>query len=443
MDGIWNNPNPLLDQLPVPKASRLAARLLVFGLLALLLLLVTVPWQQNAAGRGRVVAFSPTERQQNLDAPIEGRIAQWHVVEGQQVRKGQPIVDLTDNDPDLITRLQREREAVQARLRAAEVRVNAIDSRMVALRSSQQSAVQAARARTDMGSERRRAADSALEAAQALYKAARLNSQRQRSLFQSGLTSQRALEVAEADEIRLRNEVERAQNAVYAAQSEITALSSDQARINDDAFAGLNDAGAAKAVAQTEIAAANAELARIETRLARQDSQHIRAPSNGTILRIYARQGGELLKAGDPLAQFIPEGEQLAVELWIDGNDVNLIHPDSMVRLQFEGWPAIQFSGWPSAAIGTFGGKVAFIDPQDDGKGRFRIVVIPDAAQDWPAGRYLRQGSRATGWVLMNEVKLGYELWRQFNGFPPEWTGEKDTGLGKEGKPSPVKKGSP
>jgi hypothetical protein len=26
---------------------------------------------------------------------------------------------------------------------------------------------------------------------------------------------------------------------------------------------------------------------------------------------------------------------------------------------------------------------------------------------------------RAHGWILLNRVSLAYELWRQFNGFPP------------------------
>ena len=31
----------------------------------------------------------------------------------------------------------------------------------------------------------------------------------------------------------------------------------------------------------------------------------------------------------------------------------------------------------------------------------------------------LRQGVRTNGWVLLGQVPLGYELWRQINGFPP------------------------
>ena len=94
--------------------------------------------------------------------------------------------------------------------------------------------------------------------------------------------------------------------------------------------------------------------------------------------------------------------------------------PGSRVRLQFEGWPAVQFVGWPSVAVGTFGGEVIAIDAADDGKGRFRIVISPDAAdQPWPGARWLRQGVRAKAWVLLRQVPLWQELWRQLNGFPP------------------------
>ncbi len=88
--------------------------------------------------------------------------------------------------------------------------------------------------------------------------------------------------------------------------------------------------------------------------------------------------------------------------------------------MQFEGWPAIQFSGWPSVAVGTFGGEVVSVDSRDNGKGKFRVLVRPDP-QDraWPAERFLRQGVRANGWVLLNQVPLWFEVWRQLNGFPP------------------------
>jgi hypothetical protein len=138
------------------------------------------------------------------------------------------------------------------------------------------------------------------------------------------------------------------------------------------------------------------------------------------VLRVIARQSGELLKAGAPIAVIVPTSRKDVVELWVDGNDMPMVMPGHTVRLQFEGWPALQFSGWPSIAVGTFGGRVLLVDSTDNGKGRFRVLVEPDAADDpWPSRRFLRQGVRANGWVMLNVVPIGFELWRQFNGFPP------------------------
>lgn len=418
---LWVAEPDLLREIPIPAASRVGGRLMLAVLGLVVVSLVLVPWQQSSAGRGRVIAFAPVDRQQTIDAPVEGRVSKWHVVEGQRVRAGEPIVDIADIDPDFVSRLTRERDAVRARIEAAEARVRAVEARVDALKSSQRSAVAAADARSKMGEQRVRAAENALRAAEAADKASRSNVERQSSLHEQGLASKRAVELAEAEEVRARTDVDRAKNALDAARSEVVALGSDQGKVENDAHASIGDALAARAAAQAEIASASAELARIETRLARQATQHVPAPASGTVLRITARQGGDIVKAGDVLAQFVPDSDEQAVELWIDGNDVNLVQPGASVRLQFEGWPAVQFSGWPSAAIGTYAGRVAFVDPHDDGRGRFRVVIVPDGPHPWPSRRYLRQGTRATGWVLLGRVRLGYELWRKFNGFPPEW----------------------
>ena len=50
----------------------------------------------------------------------------------------------------------------------------------------------------------------------------------------------------------------------------------------------------------------------------------VTAPRDGSVLRLIARQGGEMVKAGDPIAQFVPDTEARAVELWLDGIDAPL-----------------------------------------------------------------------------------------------------------------------
>ena len=140
-----------------------------------------------------------------------------------------------------------------------------------------------------------------------------------------------------------------------------------------------------------------------------------------------------------------PDGR---VEVLLDGNDMPLIQarevdaqgtvlkPGSPARVQFEGWPALQVIGWPSIAVGTFGGEVVVVDPTDNGKGKFRALIAPKPdlvsrssgktqVRHWPDERWLRQGVRANGWVLLQQVPLWYELWRQMNGFPPVLTEEQ------------------
>jgi hypothetical protein len=112
--------------------------------------------------------------------------------------------------------------------------------------------------------------------------------------------------------------------------------------------------------------------------------------------------------------------------------------PNIPVRLQFEGWPAVQFVGWPSLSVGTFGGFVKVIDATDDGKGKFRILVKPDPDEEtdnpWPNPTSLRQGVRANGWVFLNRVTIGYELWRRLNGFPAVIVPAEGDKTGKGGK---------
>jgi hypothetical protein len=150
------------------------------------------------------------------------------------------------------------------------------------------------------------------------------------------------------------------------------------------------------------------------------------APRDGIILRLFVNEDAEMLKEGDPLFTIVPETAERAVELFIDGNDVPLVTPGREVRLQFEGYPAVQFAaGWPEVAAGTFGGQVAAIDATDNGKGKFRLLARPLPGEPWPEERFLRQGARVNGWVLLNRVTLGYELWRQLNGFPPVYGDEQ------------------
>jgi membrane fusion protein, adhesin transport system len=416
------------------RAGRVLARLVAAVLGVTILVLTVTPWQQSAPGQGRVVAYAPDERRQNLEAPIEGRVLRWYVREGAVVKKGDPIVDLSDNDPDIIQRLRSERDAVAARLDAAKARARSLEARVDSLEASRGSAVVAAESRVRMAAQRVTASEQAAAFAEASLRTAKANIDRQRALAQEGLTSKRQLELTELEETRAQTEVERARVTLAAARSEQLALTSDRLKVGNDGLASIDDARGSQLAAEAEVANASAELARIEVRFARQAAQSLIAPRDGTIFRVVANgQAGQVVKAGDVVAVLVPDTVDRAVELWLSGNDIPLVHEGAHVRVQFEGWPAVQFSGWPSVAVGTFAGRVSFVDATDNGNGQFRVLVVPDAGATWPAPIYLRQGVRTHGWVQLGRVRLGYELWRQFNGFPPSLPQEPASKGGDKG----------
>jgi len=169
-------------------------------------------------------------------------------------------------------------------------------------------------------------------------------------------------------------------------------------------------------------ASATAEVIKANTAISRQQTQLVSAPRDGTILKIFGGDTSTFVKEGEVLVSFAPVNTERVTELFVTGLDAALVSPGREVRLSFEGWPAVQFSGWPSVAVGTFPGVVQFVDPAVSINGRYRVVVAEKPGEPWPDERFLRLGGRAQGWVLLNEVKLGYEIWRQLNYFPPEPT---------------------
>lgn len=409
-----------LQALHAPRASRVLARLLLLLIALGAVVLALTPWQQNIPGTGRVIAYNPEERPQNVQAPIDGRIAQWYVVEGTPVKKGDPLVDLTDNDPAIMQRLAEERESLVRSITETERRMRAIEDRVAGLKDTQTTGVVAADLRVRMARERVSAAEQGLQAARAAKVTADLNLERQKALEKKGLTSTRFVELAELEAAQRVADVDRAVAALNAARAEQSSLDQERLRTGADAGTRIDEAWAAHASAASDLAKARADLTRLDVRVARQSTQKVLAPVDGTIWRVVARQNGEFLKAGATLVVVVPQTTRTVVELFLNGNDVPMVSAGRPVRLQFEGWPALQFSGWPSVAVGTFGGRVLLVDATDDGLGKFRVLVEPDPNDEpWPSAQYLRQGVRANGWVLLDIVSLGYELWRQFNGFPP------------------------
>jgi hypothetical protein len=154
----------------------------------------------------------------------------------------------------------------------------------------------------------------------------------------------------------------------------------------------------------------------------------ITAPQNGFVTNFISSGIGEIVKDGEELLTIMPSDIDLAVEMYIRPIDLPLIKINHKVRIQFDGWPAIVFSGWPNTSYGTYGGRVFAIDNFISPNGYFRILVKPDPREfPWPDA--LRVGGGTYSMLLLNDVPVWYEMWRQLNGFPPDYyrgTSHKD-----------------
>lgn len=408
-----------------PRLISTLARACVWLFLLMPPALLLTPWQQNITGTGRVTAFAPLERQQTVEAPVSGRIVQWQAREGAKVKAGDVLMEIADVDPEQLERLSRQTDAA-AKLAAKEEELRAYRLQIDNLITTRDLQAATAQYRLDVARQRALSAGEAIASARATLDAAAVQTGRLQRLLGDGLVSKRDFEVAERDGIVARRSLNSAQAALNAALAEQSAAEAEIGRIRADAQARIDSASASANKTRSELEDSRSSLLKSEIDLSRQQSQVVKAPRDGSILRLVANPQSDIVKQGDPLLVLVPDTDIKAVEMWVSGIDAVLITPGRHARLQFEGWPAIQFAGWTELAVGTFGGTVAFVDSTDDGKGKFRVLIIPDPSdRPWPSERFLRQGVRVNGWVMLNRVTMAYELWRQLNAFPPQLTEEK------------------
>jgi membrane fusion protein, adhesin transport system len=244
-----------------------------------------------------------------------------------------------------------------------------------------------------------------------------------------GLRSKRDLELTELELVSQKTRLDSLQAQLLLAQREVEALRLDASRVTNDTAAQLNGIRVSIASVKESIAKLDSDVLKLDidiSNLEQREGQHfITAPRDGKLVRVMRVGQGETVKAGTILAQIAPTTQDQAAEIFLSDYDAPLVQPGDPVRLAFDGWPAIQFVGWPSVAVGTFAGKVKVIDAVGDDFGHVRIVVEPDKEavakngdEPWPPLDQLRPSSGARGWVMLRNVSLGFELWRQFNAFP-------------------------
>ena len=377
-----------------------------------------LPWQQNVTALGKVTAYSPAERTQTIDAPVGGVITKWHVQEGTKVKKGDVLIEISDIDAQFKDRLEYQRDNLKDKLLAKEQELKTYQIQQQNLLNSQDARIASSQFKLDVANQKILAASEAISASEATVDAATQQINRLQRLLQDGLVSKRDVEVAERDHIIATRNLNSARAQYQSAKAEAQSAKVEIEQIKADTQVTLESNNGVINKIKGELADSQNSLASSEVSLSRQSMQRIVAPRDGTIYRLPVNSQSQVISQGQPLLVILPDTEERSVELWVDGRDAPLIVKGSEVRLEFEGWPAIQVAGWSNIGFGTFPGKVAFVDPTDNGSGNFRVMIVPSTSE-WPSARFLKQGISAKGWILLDRVTIGYEIWRILNGFPP------------------------
>lgn len=404
-------------------------RNLIWGLLAAFFASMFLPWTQNVRSEGKVTTLTPEQRPQTVHALIDGRIQRWFVQEGDQVSIGDTLAVIAEInnaylDPLLISRTEQQLQAKEQTVQAYMSKVTALDQRIDALIQTRRLKMQQAQNKIEQGRLKVTGDSIELVAAQTNLAIAQRQFDRTERLYNDGLKSltdleakQLSLQKSQADAISRESVLLASQNELINAEVELTSISAqyvdDIAKAESEKFSALSALYEAEAtVTKIQNDFTNYQI--------REGMYIIRAPQSGFITEVIRTGIGEAVKGGEPILTIAPNDVDLAVEMYVEPVDLPLMDIGREVQIQFDGWPAVVFSGWPNTSYGTYSGRVYAIDRVINKNGKFRLLVAPDAAREpWPSA--LRVGGGASSMILLDDVAVGYELWRQINGFPPNF----------------------
>lgn len=401
--------------------------LLAFSIIFLIILFL--PWTQNVSGKGFLTTLTPDQRPQTIQSPIPGRIEKWYVREGDFVEKGDTILHISEIkneyfDPNLVERTGQQIKAKEMSVTSYQEKVKALNTQIGALSNERGLKLEQAKNKLLQSRLKVQSDSIDLEAAKTNIMIAERQYDRTVQLESEGLKA-----VTDVEEKRLKLQETQAKlisqkNKLLASENEVINAQVEINRVQAEYTDKISKARSDMFTAQSNQFDSEAQVTKLENEFTnysiRNDLYYIKAPQSGFINRAIQGGIGETFKEGDQLVGIMPARYDMAVETFVDPIDLPLMHIGEKVRIQFDGWPVIIFSGWPNVSYGTYGGTVVAIETFISDNGKYRILLAPDPEDHaWPTD--LRVGSGANTIALLEDVPIWFELWRQLNGFPPNY----------------------
>jgi multidrug resistance efflux pump len=408
-----------------------ALSLLFFAVFIVTLL----PWTQNIRSSGKVITLRPEQKPQTINTVISGKIEKWYVKDGDAVKKGDTILFISEVkddyfDPNLINRTEQQLRNKELSVISYSDKVSSMDTRVDALIETGRLKLKQAKIKLDQSRLKLKTDSMEYHTAQINSKIAQDQFRRFEKLVEEGVKSQTDLETrrltwqrAQANQIAAQQKLLQSGNDIIDAKVEYNSV---EAKFRDEVAKAESD----KFTALSDMYQAEVDVTKLQSQVMNYSIRNgmyvILAPQDGVVTKVLSSGIGETIKQGDPIATIMPAVYDLAIEMYVRPMDLPLLAKGQKVRIQFDGWPSIAFSGWPNCSFGTFGGEVFAVDNFAGEDGTFRVLISP-LKNDRPWPKALRVGGGANSMILLNDVAIGYELWRLVNGFPPEFYAKKET----------------
>lgn len=401
----------------------------IVGFFILMIIILFLPWTQNIRARGSVTTLRQEQRPQQLPTIIPGKVMKWHVKEGDYVKSGDTLVEIAEIkddylDPELLKRTEEQITAKQQAVESYRNKVGSSAMQIEALNAGRTLKLSELDNKISQQVMRIRADSIDVQAANNDFKIKSEQFRRQKVMYDSGLVSlvqleQRNQAFQEANAKKTSTEIKFSNS-----KQEYLRLQIEKSGELQQYGEKISKAEADKFESLSQMQTGAGEVAKLQNQYMNYNIRNglytIRAPQNGQVIQAKKAGIGEILKEGEIVVEIIPTEVQYAVEMFIKPVDLPLVASGQRVRFLFDGFPAIVFSGWPQASYGTFEGEVAAIEGSVNDNGSFRVLVkeIP-GLKPWP--KQLMMGTGALGIALLKDVPIWYELWRNINGFPPDY----------------------
>jgi multidrug efflux pump subunit AcrA (membrane-fusion protein) len=406
----------------------------VLGVFGFLLILLFLPWTQNISSSGHVTTLYQDQRPQQINTVIPGKIVKWYIKEGDVVKKGDTIVELADVkddylDTNLVARTRDQLVSKEQKLLFYSEKINAIESQINAIENNRNLKINSLENKIEQFKRKLISDSSEVISAEVDYKISQEQLTRGKQLFNQGVVSLVELERRTAQNNKALAILTEKQQKLLNTRQDINIAKIDINSVKQEADDKIFKSRSEIATSRGEIAGTTGDVAKNRNILAnyisRGNQKWLIAPQDGQIIKAKKSGINEIVKEGEMIVEMVPTQIDFAIELFVEPMDLILINRGQKVRMIFDGFPAIVFSGWPNNSYGTFGGEISMVENNRNENGKFRILVIPDSDQKgWP--KELKTGTGARGFALLNTVPIWYELWRQINGFPPDYYKTKE-----------------